>query len=210
MRSNESWDDCFEWLSDFFRENGRANLIDGDQAPKYLHNWLDNQIALKKSGKLSDDRVNKLNSLNVDWHAHGKQWNKWQKHFHKLKRYADKNDGDPNVSQLTKGIGPWLSSQRVLYRQGLLSDSKRALLESIGVYWNPSKKVNDRWWRQYEKLKAFRQKHGHCNVPRREYPDPGVWVSAQRTAYKKGTLKQDRIDALNRLGFRWQIRKTGD
>jgi hypothetical protein len=157
-----------------------------------------------------EDKIELLNSLNIDWHAHGKQWSKWQRHFSKLKRYAEKTNGDPNVSQLMKGIGPWLSSQRVLYRQGLLSNSKRVLMESIGVCWNPSQRVDDRWWRQFEKLKSFKDKHGHCNVPRRELPDPGIWVSAQRTSFKKGTLKKERIDALNGIGFSWQIRKSGD
>lgn len=210
MQSIEHWNDNFQQLKAFFKETGRSNLVDSDPVSKSLREWLSQQISLKKDGKLSEEHISKLNSLQLDWHAHGKQWTKWQKHFNRLRKFAEKNNGDPNVSQLMKGMGPWLSSQRVLYRQGLLSNSKRVLLESIGVYWNPSEKVNDRWWRQFEKLKAFKSKHGHCNVPRREYPDPGVWVSAQRTAYKKGTLKQDRIDALNKLGFCWQIRKSGD
>jgi hypothetical protein len=210
MRTNESWDDYFDQLSDFYEAKGRSNIVDGDQAPKSLADWVSSQLLKKKNGNLPQDKIELLNSLNIDWHAHGKQWSKWQRHFSKLKRYAEKTNGDPNVSQLMKGIGPWLSSQRVLYRQGLLSNSKRVLMESIGVCWNPSQRVDDRWWRQFEKLKSFKDKHGHCNVPRRELPDPGIWVSAQRTSFKKGTLKKERIDALNGIGFSWQIRKSGD
>lgn len=207
MISKNTWGDYFLQLSEFYEESGRSNIVSGDHISKNLQVWVDEQILAKKSGKLSADNISKLDSINIDWSAHGKQWVKWKRHYSTLKRYAEKTEGDPNVSQLVKGIGPWLSSQRVLYRQGLLSESKRVLLESIGVCWNPSEKVEARWWSQYSKLKKFKDERGHCNVPRRELPDPGIWVSAQRTAFKKGVLKKERVEALDAIGFSWEVRR---
>jgi len=69
----------------------------------------------------------------------------------------------------------------------------------------------EQWFRRYIELKAYKVKHGHCNVPRRytENPALGTWVSNQRSRRrfmmegKPSCMTSDRIRLLEELGFDW-------
>lgn len=55
-------------------------------------------------------------------------------------------------------------------------------------------------------LKNFREKFGHCDVPRR-YKDNqrlAIWVANLRSRRKKGLLSRERVEALDQLGFLWE------
>ncbi|CAB9497339.1 helicase [Seminavis robusta] len=84
-----------------------------------------------------------------------------------------------------------------------------------------------------ERLKAFKEQHGHCRVPHDFPQDPGLsaWVHRQRNEYRKyteqlelgeevlaarpyaskyeakSTLTPERIATLNEMGFLWQVAK---
>ncbi len=77
------------------------------------------------------------------------------------------------------------------------------------------------WQRNFNDLKSFQQKNGHCNVPRKE-SSLGNWVQKQRSGYKlyieqkKGSnggrlksnqapLTEEKVQALNSIGFIWDI-----
>jgi superfamily II DNA or RNA helicase len=70
-------------------------------------------------------------------------------------------------------------------------------LESLYSSW-------DTW---FGKLKAFKERFGHCNVETNWEGDPALagWVSAQRTRRNKGLLYSDRIRLLDELGFVWDF-----
>lgn len=99
---------------------------------------------------------------------------------------------------------------------GRLTEERIRRLDEVGFVWS----IRDDWQKHYDELKEYKKKHGHCNVPSRysENRRLGIWVSAQRAAYKSGPkepvensgravpLTQERIDLLNELGFTWTIR----
>ena len=64
----------------------------------------------------------------------------------------------------------------------------------------------DPWSIKYQELKEFKQKHGHCKVPK-NVGSLGKWVDNQRTHYgkfltkKKTAMTQERVDKLNKVGF---------
>ncbi|CAB9505504.1 helicase [Seminavis robusta] len=70
-----------------------------------------------------------------------------------------------------------------------------------------------RWTEMYQRLVAFRQKHGHCMVPNRYDEDTqlGYWVSTQRRQYRilstagadSVPLSAERVKALEDIGFEW-------
>lgn len=71
------------------------------------------------------------------------------------------------------------------------------------------------WNDSYRKLLAYKEKHGNTNVPHKYKEDPslGRFVGNQRVFYKyyqngdTKHLKAHRIDALNRIGFIWDIKE---
>ena len=58
---------------------------------------------------------------------------------------------------------------------GRLTDDRIRRLQSLGFVWS----LRDDWQKHYGELKAFKAKHGHCNVPARynENRRLGIWVS---------------------------------
>lgn len=70
--------------------------------------------------------------------------------------------------------------------------------------------LGDNWDERFGQLKAFKERFGHCNVPRdgAEHPQLGGWVKRQRDIRKHGTLDADRFYRLNQIGFVWDPYKT--
>lgn len=65
----------------------------------------------------------------------------------------------------------------------------------------------DSW---FGKLKAFKERFGHCNLVQgwKEDPQLAAWTSAQRTRRRNGTLSDEQIERLNQLGFVWDYQKV--
>src|SRR5665213_3365757 len=61
------------------------------------------------------------------------------------------------------------------------------------------------WDIWFGKLKAFKERFGHCNVETGWEEDPALagWVAAQRTRQNRGLLSPERIQMLNEIGFVW-------
>jgi len=120
-----------------------------------------------------------------------------------------------------KKLGSWVKLQREDYKK--MKEKKATpmckyrinLLEKIGFEWRIASEVKTSWEERLEALKAFKNEHGHCDVPQ-AYPKDvalGKWVSKQRDFYrfltqgKPTRMTQERVDKLNELGFRWVIGK---
>jgi superfamily II DNA or RNA helicase len=60
------------------------------------------------------------------------------------------------------------------------------------------------------KLKAFKERFGHCDVPSGWSGDRALasWISAQRVRRNKGLLDDEQIQDLDRLGFIWRGREA--
>jgi hypothetical protein len=73
-----------------------------------------------------------------------------------------------------------------------------------------------RWFEMFYELADYRQKNGHCVVPRghKENVPLGGWVKRQRHQHKlllegkRSTLTPDRVKALEELGFVWDSQET--
>ena len=80
---------------------------------------------------------------------------------------------------------------------------------------NPGAKSKDhrpqsiRWDQRLKELKAFRDQHGHCNVPSKYPPHQplAAWVHNVRTTKRQGKLAKERVRSLNAIGFCWALKK---
>ena len=123
----------------------------------------------------------------------------------------------PHNDSQEKALAVWVSTQRRQY--GLLCKRKHssmiaeriAALEKIGFEWTIYN--NSSWQTKYDELIAFKQQHGHCNVPRRYVQNKPLayWVITQRTQYRllcknePSNMTSERIAALEKIGFEWNL-----
>lgn len=215
----EVFDDLFashlEKLKQYKEKHGDCLVPAEDEE---LGSWVVRLRSLAEKGKLAEDRRMKLDELGFVWRVgltkEGAKI-KWQEQYAKLEEYSKKH-GDcliPNAYDKDPELGIWVSNQRSNWKEGVLLDDRKALLDEIGFDWDPKEKVHKavidaKWESRYSELKAFRQQHGHCEVP------PGTalssWIKSQRTArYNKSStgrrlLSEEDIRRLDEIDFIWK------
>lgn len=70
--------------------------------------------------------------------------------------------------------------------------------------------VGETWFERYGQLHAYHQSHGNCDIPARyaENKHLAKWVVDQRVRFRSGVLETEKIELLNRLGFKWEPRAS--
>ena len=66
--------------------------------------------------------------------------------------------------------------------------------------------LGETWFERYGELVAYKEKFGHCDVPKRSIGKDkklANWIVQQRVSRNDGTLSGEKIDLLDRLGFKW-------
>lgn len=75
----------------------------------------------------------------------------------------------------------------------------------------------EKWSERFEELLQYKKENGHCCVPQNQKDNSCLarWVKRQRYQYKlflegdqSSTMTQERVDALDRAGFVWDIHET--
>jgi hypothetical protein len=133
----------------------------------------------------------------------------WEQRFEELESFK-KAHGHCNVPfdyQPNPALGHWVLATRQRKKQGKLDQAKVRCLNALGFSWAP----RETWDQHIHDLKAFKKKHGHCNVPWRYPLNPvlGWWVNGIRQRKRRGKLAEDRILLLNTLGFCWAMKPRG-
>lgn len=176
-----------------------------------LGKWVSKQRVSYGKGKLSGERIAALEALpGWAWDGVDAAWNRT---LDELRDFLTAHDGQyPSTRSKDVGekdLAKWVSSQRGFHKRGKLLDSRIPVLEGLpGWYWDP---LAARWDQYLVELKEFLAESGG------EYPRPtgedskvkglGTWVTTQRAKYAKGTMPDDRVEALEALpGWQWTVR----
>jgi superfamily II DNA or RNA helicase len=123
-----------------------------------------------------------------------------------LLRYVEKNGHArvPITHVTAEGykLGKWVRKQRTYSKR--MSAARKKKLDALGFPWNPFSK---QWQEGYERLKTFREQHGHCIVPLRHITSEGYrlgsWVNKQRS--ERSDIGPDRKCLLDEIGFTWDL-----
>jgi hypothetical protein len=83
----------------------------------------------------------------------------------------------------------WVKRQRYQYKlkqagkYSTMTDERESALEQLGFVWDSHSAF---WEERLIELHAFREKHGHCNVPIKypENPQLAIWAKCQRRQFK--------------------------
>lgn len=202
-----AWEDRYAELVEYYNAYGDCNVPAKWEENPALGAWVSAhrlgqvEVTAKKRGL--------LNSLGFDWDPLGSAW---EAHFKNLKAYK-KAHGDcrvPDGSEEYPGLAIWVANTR--RRRTSLTPQQERKLERIGFDWNPHESF---WEEHFEKLKKFKKKYGHCNVPARWEKDKRLahWVHEQRQRMRKKRIAPEKRKLLESLGFvesifdaRWEQR----
>ena len=165
--------------------------------------------------------------------------NEWNTKYAKLLNFRD---DEGNVLRMTKGkigdkgkisdipehdkkvyrsLTKWQAAQRTAKRQGTLEPYQEILLDRVGFCWTPPqgpvKGPGGKWHGHYNKLKQFKELHGHLDVPKDYPPDPKLygWLKKQISCrhakmedrHEGRLLTDERERLLEELGVEWSSKR---
>lgn len=107
-------------------------------------------------------------------------------------------------------LGMWCSNQRILRKKGMLSEEQIEKLDKLGFIWNAK---NERWEKSYAEAVRYKKEHG--SHPSRTASDESTkmiyqWISNQKQAYKKGTLSEQRVQKMLKLGIVLEVQSDDE
>ncbi len=194
----DSWNEMYDRLVKFHKRFGHSNVQ--AESDHELYRWLYHQRKRFQYGKLEEEQLEKLNALKVEWEIDTADA-LWDKNFIGLKEFKKKHGHFviPFDKQYDVLRG-WATKQRTALRKNELEKSRFDRLQKIGFIFDP---IDEAWEKQFNDLKAFKNKFGHCTVPNNEdkYNQLHKWATRQRENLRKGKLEKDRVRRLEEIGF---------
>ncbi|MEM7138169.1 MAG: Helicase associated domain protein [Myxococcota bacterium] len=132
-RVADNWEVMFRRLEEYKAEYGHSDPSTTKTGA--LGRWVNAQRTAFAKGALDESKVERLNSVQFVWSS----WDsKWDSMLRKLVEYIDEH-GDYPVTQSKSPLANWVDRQRVARRDGKLSPSRLAKLESVGFVFDPGK-----------------------------------------------------------------------
>lgn len=206
-----TWDMYYASAKQYYKENGNlevpARYI--TEEGYALGSWLNNQKAIRKGtivGKLTEDQIQKLNSIGMIWDSLDYFW---EQNFRLAKEYylAHGNLDIPTnfKSKDGKHLGNWILRQRQLYKSNSLTDEQIIKLDSIDMDWMD--RVDRVWENGFIEAKNYSEEYGNLSVPKNyrsntDFP-LGIWIQRQRSLYKNNKISEDRFKRLTDVGMNW-------
>ena len=177
-----------------------------------LGEWIVYNRQRYQGGSLSDDRIERLESLGMVWDTGSILWEK--NYAAAVQYHLEHDDLEIPVKYVTPdgmALGVWLGSQRAAYKEGTLTAAQIEKLEALGVDWANR---NDRKWQTaYEAAVKYYNVHGNIDVPTEYIDEDGIllgkWVSRQRYAWQNPERSSARVTPerkalLDDLGMIWE------
>ncbi|KAJ1450291.1 helicase associated domain-containing protein, partial [Pelagophyceae sp. CCMP2097] len=206
------WDKTFELLQAYCEANGHCAVPDTFVAADgtKLGQWVAWQRSVHKAGKLSAERVERLEAVEFVWRSPVGLAAAWDAHFELLAAYhaAHGNCVMPSNFVAADGtkLGSWVDRQRTAHHTGKLSAERVERLKAVAFVW----KVRvDGWDAHFELLGAYHAAHGDCALPylfvAADGTKLGWWVSTQRRAHKADGLSPERAERLEAFGLVWTV-----
>lgn len=220
-----SWEAKYDALKEYRNNHGhlclpnRYPIILSDGKTADLGTFLNTQKALYRSGKLSEEKIKKLESLGVVWRRKS-----FEEMYSILKKYYEENldlqvpsDYRIEIDGTEVLLGQYVRNLRSFYKRGKLSIEKIKLLESIGMVWNYKEevKLKSNWLKMYKEAVLYSISNGelYMNENYKVIRDGkclnlGTWLHSQRSLYSKGKLNEEQIAMLEGINIEWDMEKN--
>ncbi|WCK57351.1 Helicase associated domain protein (plasmid) [Aneurinibacillus sp. Ricciae_BoGa-3] len=197
----EHWERMYKQLVQYKKDFGHCIVLKRENQYKTLATWVSQQRKLYNKGELPENRTDRLEQIGFVWDTF---FDQWYENFLQLKDFREQH-GHCNVPKgyiEYPSLASWVQTQRIFYSQNRMDKRRFELLEELGFVWRV---LDDAWSKMFEALKNYKQQHGHCMVPRSTKDSLGSWAYTQRKNYRNNKLDTDKINALNEIGFVWDL-----
>ena len=201
-QKDEQWHEMYNLVEKIFKDNSSSKDLIDDKLKHKISAWLYSQRIAKNKGKLSKDKIEKLNNLSIDWNPNK---NSWLEKYYLLNEFVIKNKRIPKENEIVKdkkSLRNWFRHQLEPNQYDKLTDYQKNLIDNLkGYLKNDSLKMQ--WNTKLLLLEEYR-------FAKNEWPSKnitykgvkiGQWLNTQKTAYKKGKLSKDRQGKLESIGF---------
>lgn len=161
-----------------------------------LGRWISTQRGNYKTGKMSRDRIDKLDSIGMIWDRKTvrdsfrryEDYTDWDRIYELAKEhYINYGNLDDSEKIVVDGfrLDYWIQNQRHDYKKGILSLDRIKKLDSIGMIWKKERKKRsnnglqiidmkddtkpneEAWNMMYELAKAYYNYHGDLDISRK-------------------------------------------
>jgi hypothetical protein len=195
------WEEMRDALFAFFKLHGHCNVPDQWPANPRLADWVKSIRRAKRDGKLTGEQILSVEQLGFAWTAVDARWATMLGQLAEVLRH---NTAGPKAGS---DLSAWVAAVRRLKKRSLLSEEQERELSAIGFKWKPG---DERWDQMLKRLEDYRVQNGDCFVPWQWTEDRqlATWVRTQRFFRAAGRLSDERIKALDKLGFQWDVART--
>ncbi len=138
-KATANWEALFQALVAFKENQGHCGVPDRWSENPQLATWVGTQRQAFRKGKLSGERVARLEDLGVEWDPVTANW---EEMFQALVAFK-KDKGHcrvPTRWSENPQLGTWVGTQRQAFRKGKLSEERVVRLEALGFEWGRIKK----------------------------------------------------------------------
>lgn len=225
------WEVMFTRLRAYHAEHENCRVPSKWPQDQQLASWVGTQRMRKSEGKLSAERIAKLDTLKFEWRP-GRSGDgdverePWEMMFAQLQAFhqATGHASVPQTFAANKKLAWWVTTQRRKHRKKKLAEWQIAHLNELNFEWDGGRKggrprtntpkppggekplTGEKYFEtMFPALLQYKEAHGDCLVPQRwkENRQLAEWVSAQRMAYNRERLASDRVRRLDEVGFEW-------
>ena len=135
-RFESKWETGFSYAKKYIEEYGDINRVPSDfrYGDFRLNVWLRAQRERKRKGKLSDERIEKLESIGFLWDKNQAFWKSGYDHaVAYLQEHGGTNIPQKYICDDGFKLGSWVTNQKTKLRKGTLSAEKVEKLKTIGL-----------------------------------------------------------------------------
>lgn len=191
------WEAMFTRLRSYHAEHCNCLVPSKWPQDKQLASWVGTQRMRKSEGKLSAERISKLDALTFEWRPGSGGRNgsggevdpgPWEKMFAQLEAFheATGHSSVPQSFAANKKLAWWVTTQRQKYRKNKLAEWQIDRLNELNFVWVGGRKSGwprtntsrppsgekplsgeDYFEMMFQALLEYRELHGDCLVPQR-------------------------------------------
>ena len=161
---NNQWTKMYKLATEYYKTHGNllvpVSYVTKDNEP--LGKWISKRRGEYVAGKLSQERIEQLESIGMKWSLKDDEWNRmYGLATEYYEKYGNLMIPSDFITETGEELGLWIKNKRNSYYLGRLSDEKIKLLEKIGMIWNL---YDNTWNNMYQLAKNYYEKNGNLFI----------------------------------------------